>query len=136
MKVLVYSEYKYEFIDEILYKGLIGNLNKNSIFLYAPVSTKLPAYFNNKLSQTIFGEDIKDKIDDFDLILFTNTALFDKYFGFALDRDSEIKRIFIDGVDDFFVRRIYVFYYLGHVLRAFCLKAVFSYLFWDLSISV
>ena len=107
MKVLVYSEYKYEFIDEILYKGLIGNLNKNSIFLYAPVSTKLPAYFNNKLSQTIFGEDIKDKIDDFDLILFTNTALFDKYFGFALDRDSEIKRIFIDGVDDFFVRRIY-----------------------------
>ena len=107
MKVLVYSEYRYEFIDEILYRGLIGNLNKNSIFLYVPPSTKLPAYFNNKLSQTIFGVDIKDRIDEFDLILFTNTALFDKYFDFAVNRDSEIKRIFIDGVDDFFVRRIY-----------------------------
>ena len=91
----------------MLYRGLIGNLNKNSIFLYESLNAGLPTYFNSKFSKTIFDAEIKDKIDEFDLILFTNTALFDKYFDFVVNKNSEIKRMFIDGVNDFFVRRIY-----------------------------
>ena len=102
MKVLLYSLY-HDFVDSIVYKGLVDNIGKNNVFLYADEIAHIPEYAN-KISKT----NIINNVDDnFDCIFFFNTSFFIKNFNQVLNKKTSMIKIFMDGIDDFFVRKIY-----------------------------
>lgn len=93
MKILLYSKYHYStyrgtFLEEIINAGLKGNIGAHSVF-------------SNK------GRDIRDRMDDFDAILFFNNAFLDEDFDYVLNKPTSTTKVFIDGIDDFFIRKIY-----------------------------
>ena len=109
MKVLIYSKFKYDFVDEILYKGFSDLLHEGSLYIYAPNPRYIPKYMNGlKKDRFVYGDEIFDRIDEFDLIIFCNTSLFDRNFSKVMSRETNVKRVFMDAVDDFFIRRIYL----------------------------
>ncbi len=109
MKVLIYSKFKYDFVDEILYRGFSDLLHEGSLYIYAPNSMYIPRYMNGlRKDRFVEGDEIFDRIDEFDLIIFCNTSLFDRNFSKVMSRETNIKRVFMDAVDDFFIRRIYL----------------------------
>jgi hypothetical protein len=108
MKILFYSIYKGIFLEDSLYKGFSDLIGRNNIFFYRPEDYKLNHTQINILdSKNVYGNDIIKEIDNFDYILFFNSAFLDKYFYIVLNKKTSAKKVFIDGIDDFFIRRIY-----------------------------
>ena len=109
MKVLIYSIYKSAFLEKGLYEGFVKVAGNRNIFLYkaSDYSAKTtPFKIENKM-KTLNDHEIKEKADDFDYIFFFNSAFLDKNFYSVLNTQTSAKKIFIDQMDDFFVRRIY-----------------------------
>ena len=108
MKILLYSIYKNIFLEDSLHKGFSDLIGKNNIFFYRPEDYKINKTQINVLNyKNIYGKDIIKEIDNIDYILFFNSAFLDKYFYAVLNKKTNVKKIFIDGMDDFFIRRIY-----------------------------
>ena len=108
MKILFYSTYKGIFLEDSLYNGFSDLVGKNNIFFYKPEDYKISDTQINILNhKNINNNDILEEIDNFDYILFFNSAFLDKYFYAVLNKKTNVRKIFIDGIDDFFIRRIY-----------------------------
>ncbi|MEM3859914.1 MAG: glycosyltransferase [Candidatus Micrarchaeaceae archaeon] len=109
MKALIYSTYKGMFLENIIYNGFSTLLGKNSAYLYKPQNCNLavtdPAFVNAK--NIVKYSDINSEIDNFDYIFFFNSAFLDDNFHEILNKRTSAKKIFIDGIDDFFIRKIY-----------------------------
>ncbi len=118
MKILFYSIYKNIFLEDSLYKGFSDLIGKNNVFFYRPEDYKLnDTQINILHHKNIYGSDIIKEIDNFDYILFFNSAFLDKYFYMVLNKKTNAKKIFIDGIDDFFIRRIYKHPELDHYFK-------------------
>ena len=108
MKVLLYSVYKGIFLEDSLYNGFSDLIGKNNIFFYKPEDYKINDTQINILDyKNVYSDDVLEEIDNFDYILFFNSAFLDKNFYEVLNKKTNVRKIFIDGIDDFFVRRIY-----------------------------
>ena len=108
MRILLYSIYKNIFLEDSLYKGFSDLVGKNNIFFYRPEDYKLnDTQIDIENYKNVHGNNIIKEIDNFDYILFFNSAFLDKHFYTVLNKKTSTKKIFIDGIDDFFVRRIY-----------------------------
>lgn len=116
MKILIYSTYKYDFVDNIIYSGLVQNLNKNDIFLYAQNNNALPKYADKK-ANIIYGKEILEELDNFDHIFFFNSAVFDDNFNIVLNKKNSATKTFFDGIDDFFIRNIYNHPEISHYFK-------------------
>jgi hypothetical protein len=108
MKILLYSIYKGIFLEEALYDGFSDLIGKNNVFFYKPEDYRIEDTQINILDcKNVYGNEVLEEIDNFDYILFFNSAFLDKYFYAVLNKKSNVRKIFIDGIDDFFIRRIY-----------------------------
>ena len=108
MKILFYSIYRGIFLEDSLYNGFSDLIGKNNVFFYKPEDYKINYTPINILNyKNVYGNYVLEEIDNFDYILFFNSAFLDKYFYSVLNKKTNVRKIFIDGIDDFFIRRIY-----------------------------
>lgn len=108
MKILLYSPFKYNFLVQTIYLGLIENLSINNVFIPKFNNLNLPKYLKHTPKSNIIDNDeILTKIDNFDAIIFFNDSFFIKEFYNIVNKKINSTKIFIDDVDDFFIRRIY-----------------------------
>ena len=108
MKILLYSIYKNIFLEDSLYNGFSDIAGKNNVFFYKPEDYKISDTQINLLDyKNVYGNNVLREIDNFDYILFFNSSFLDKDFYAVLNKKTNVKKIFIDGIDDFFIRRIY-----------------------------
>ena len=109
MKVLIHSTYYSSFLEKIIYRGLCENIGKKNTYVYKP---SLFDSGNNLISNVpdsniINSDEIVKKLDNYDLLLFFNDSFLDGNFYKILNKKTNTIKIFIDGIDDFFIRRIY-----------------------------
>ena len=119
MKILFYSTYKGIFLEDSLFKGFLEVAGKHNTYLYRPKDYKASeTQINlNGKREIISSEDILTSLDNFDYILFFNSAFLDKNFYAVLNKKTSVKKIFIDGIDDFFIRRIYKHPEINHYFK-------------------
>lgn len=120
MKILFYS-IKPMFLGDFLYNGFLELLGKNDIFFYKHEDYSISNTSLNILNyKNISSDNLLEKIENFDYIFFSNSDFLDKYFYKVLNKKTNVKKIFFDGIDDFFIRRIYkhpeIFYYFKREL--------------------
>lgn len=113
MKVLLYSNWTYDFVDFILYDGLHRAIGNKNLFSYVPKHGKMPQYIKgNSSTKTpvlnyVYEEDIINQMDKFDLIIMLSSSVLNSDFNSVINKKTSSLKIFVDGTDDFFVRRIY-----------------------------
>ncbi len=119
MKVLIYSADNGAFPEVELYEGLRHSLGDTNVVLHKP---KVYGTKGNRTLPTgaMADGEIRERIDEFDCILFFYCTFADKDFEYVLNRRTSAVKMYVDGVDDFFVRRVYhnpeVRYYLKREL--------------------
>jgi hypothetical protein len=109
IKVLFYSTYKSTFLEDSLLNGFSDVVGRNNTYLYKPKDYKVSEAQVNltKKKEIITDESILSSLDDFDYVFIFNSAFLDKNLKAVLNKKTSVKKIFIDGIDDFFIRRIY-----------------------------
>ena len=108
MKVLLYSIYKNIFLEDSLYNGFSDLVGKNNVLFYKPEDYKISNTQINVLDyKNVYSNNVLREIDNFDYILFFNSSFLDKDFYAVLNKKTSTQKIFIDGIDDFFIRHIY-----------------------------
>ena len=119
MKMLLYSADRGAAPERELYEGLKRALGSKNVTLYKPkvyghtTEHTLPA-------GALDSSELRERIDEFDCIFMFYSSFPDKDFEYVLNKRNGSTKIFVDGVDDFFVRRIYnhpeIKYYLKREL--------------------
>ncbi len=97
MRVLIYSAWKGTTPEFELYEGLKAKLGGKNVKLYKP----------HKPHGGRGDKDFRKSIDGFDCIIFLPASFIDGDFEYTLNMGANITRVFVDTLDDFFVRRIY-----------------------------
>jgi len=107
MKILIYTTYHDTFLEDIVYLGLLDFFGASKIFSLQPADPNSQSIELTRNKNAITSYEALERLDEFDLILFFNNAFFDKYFIEVLNKQTSAIKVFIDGIDDFFVRKIY-----------------------------
>lgn len=113
------------------YTGFAENIGAKNITSYLPY-----IYFtqHDDSSDTNDSNTILDKLDGYDLILFTPRSFIDPNFNEILNSNTSVTKIFLDNEDDFFIRRIYnhrqiKFYYKRELYSAIEPRCTAEWLF-------
>ncbi len=100
MKVILYGWQK----NSTLYDGFVENLTGSHVLSF------LPPVFNRSYGDTADTYDsnsLLDKLDEYDLFVFTPRSLYDPNFRKALYHGTSAKKIFVDIEDDFLLRNVF-----------------------------
>lgn len=119
MKVLMYSANSGAAPENELYEGLKRTIGDKNVVLYKPKVYGTAT--QRTLPEGAMGDgELRGRLDEFDAVLFFYSAFPDKDFEYVLNKRTGITKMYVDGNDDFFVRRIYnhpeIKYYLKREL--------------------
>lgn len=117
MKILLHGIQK----NHVIYIGFAENAGARNITSYLPYNYHVRYGDVSDISDTT---PVLDKIDSYDLMVFSPRSFMDPNFSKILNSQSSSTKIFIDNDDDFFVRRIYThnqikFYFKRELYSAF-----------------
>ena len=96
------------FLEKSIYNGFTEIYGKEHVYFYKPKNFELNDIgieLGNK--KIIESENIIADIDTFDYIFFFNSSILDSNFKNILNKKTSSTKIYVDGYDDFFVRKIY-----------------------------
>lgn len=107
MKILIHS-LRGSFLENTIYTGFAEVYGKDSIYFYKSENfdlNNIGIELSNK--KNIKPENVIADIDTFDYIFFFNSSILDSNFKNILNKKTSSTKIYVDGWDDFFVRKIY-----------------------------
>lgn len=136
MKILIFSPYQGMFLKDIIYNGFSALLGKNNVYLYKPQDYDLSLHDTKIINKkNIIGSDaINSVIDKFDYLFIFNSAMLDTNFYKILNRNTSTKKVFVDGMDDFFIRMIYkhpkIDYYFKRELYKYNIPVTAEFNWW------